>query len=276
MDVNLLSQYQLIIKISDTGIVFLVSDTKDRKCLALEKYKFPTIATPESITISLQNIWDAHPFLNAGYWNKVVLLFSNLKFAYVPTALNDGNINPETFTHFNFKLAKNETLNSYRLSQLQTDCYFGINQEVISWFGDFYPSMITKITHASCAFLSGLQSIETKANHLHFYLSDNTITLANLKEGKLNYLNSFIHKTPEDILYTCTLVVDELNLDRKEVKLNFWGDYTDTDVILQNLRNYYPIVTTGSRPSHLTFSFQFDELQEYQHFDLLNATRLFV
>lgn|GEM_PF-3698546 len=275
MDINLLSQYQLIITIADTGIIFLVNDTKESKCLAIEKYKFPALATPENITISLQNIWDSHPFLNAGYWDSVVLLFSNLKFAYVPDTFSDESLNPEVFTRFNFRLASNEELLSHKINGLATTCYFAVNQEVINWFSTFYSKSITNVTHSSCAFLNGLQNLESQSDHLHFYISENIIALVNFKENQLNYLNCFSFKTPDDILYTCTLVIDELNLDRKEAKLQLWSDSNETELILQKLRAYYPEVVIGKRPSHLKFGFQFDELQEHQHFDLYNATNLF-
>jgi len=276
MDVNLLSQYQLIIKISDTGIVFLVADTDSNKCLALEKYKFPALATPENITISLQNIWDSHPFLNAGYWKKVVLLFSNLKFAYVPIPLKEAEISPETFTHFNFRLAPQEQLYSYRLNTLEADCYFGVNQEVINWFGELYPSMVTKVCHTTCAFLKGLQQEETKANQLYLYVAEDIITIANLKEGRLNYLNSFPQQSEDDVLYACTLVVDELNLNKKEVQLNYWGDNEESALILEKLKTYYPAVKVGERPKLLKYGFEFDEIEESHHFDLFHATQLFV
>lgn len=275
MDINLLSQYQLIITIADTGIVFLVNDTKESKCLAIEKYKFPALATPENITISLQNIWDSHPFLNAGYWDSVVLMFSNLKFAYVPDTFSEESVNPEIFTRFNFRLTANEILQSNKINGLETTCYFAVNQEVIDWFSGFYSTSITNITHTSCAFLNGVNKLKSHSDYLYFYISENIITLVNFKSNQLNYLNCFPFKTPDDILYTCTLVVDELGLDRKEVKLNLWSDSNETEFILQKLRTYYPELIIGKRPSHLKFGFQFDELQEHQHFDLYNATNLF-
>jgi hypothetical protein len=276
MDVNLISQYQLIIKITDTGIVFLVCDTESNKCLALEKYKFPVSATLENISISLQNIWDAHPYLNAGYWKKVVLLFSNLKFTFVPIPLKENDISAEAFTHLNFKLAPQEQIYSYRINSLDADCYFGVNQEVIKWFSELYPSMVTKIGHSTCAFLKGLQQQDTKANQLHIYTAESLVTLANLKEGRLNYLNSFPRQSEDDILYTCTLVVDELNLDRKDVEINFWSESDDNAVILEKLRMYYPSINVGKRPAHLSYSFEFDEVEESSYFDLFHATELFV
>lgn len=276
MDVNLLSQYQLIIKIADTGIVFLVNDTESNKCLALEKYKFPTVATPDNITINLRNIWDAHPYLNAGYWKKVTLLFSNLKFAFIPIPLKDTGISPETLTHLNFKLAPQEQLYSYRLNKMDTDCYFGVNQEVVNWFGDFYPSMVTKIGHSSMAFLNGLQQEETKANQLHLYTAEDSLTLANLKEGRLNYINSFQQRSEDDVLYICTLVIDELNLDRKDVQINFWGESENNKIILEKLRLYFPLINLGKRPKNVAFSFEFDEIDENSYYDLYHASKLFV
>lgn len=276
MDVNLLSQYQLIIKIADTGIVFLVNDTESYKCLAMEKYTFPTVATPDNITINLQNIWDAHPYLNAGYWKKVTLLFSNLKFAFIPIPLKEAGISAETLTHLNFSLAPQERLYSYRLNKMDADCYFAVNKEVVSWFGDFYPSMVTKIGHSSVAFLNGLQQEDTKANQLHLYADENSLILANLKEGRLNYFNGFPQQSEDDILYVSTLVVDELKLDRKDVQINFWGESEKNESILEKLRLYFPLINLGKRPKNLSFGFEFDEIEEYNYYDLYHATKLFV
>ena len=276
MDVNLLSQYQLVINIADTGIVFFVSDVANQKCLAIEKYKFTTTATPDNLTMNLQNIWASHPYLNAGYWKSVVLVFSNLKFAYVPKEYIKGDINPEIFSRYNFKVDSGETLAHYRLDDLSAYCYYSTNNEVMKWFGEFYPSMITKTAHNTNAFLQGLLSYEKKANHIHVNIADSILTLVNIKEGRLIYLNSFSFTSPDDVLYLCTLVADELKLDTRDVKLNIWGDISKDDEYFNKLKPYFQQVTSGKRPQFLKFSFNFDELEDQLHFDLFNAAKLYL
>lgn len=276
MDVNLLSQYQLVINIADTGIVFFINDVASNKCLAIEKYKFSSPATTENLTMNLQNIWASHPYLNAGYWKRVVLLFSNLKFSYVPKEYIKGDINPEIFSRLNFKLDKGESLAHMRLDELSTYCYYAVNDELMQWFGEFYPSMITKTAHSTTAFLYGLLTYDKKASHIHVNISDALITIANIKEGRLMYVNSFPFTSPDDVLYLCTLVADELKLDTKDIKLNVWGDITTDSDYFTKLKPYFLQVTPGKRPEFLKFSFNFDELEDQFHFDLFNAAKLYI
>ncbi|MEM1135343.1 MAG: DUF3822 family protein [Bacteroidota bacterium] len=274
MDVNLLSQYQLTIKVSDAGVVILVSSVTDKKCLALEKHKFTTPTTSENLSINLQNVWTSHSFLNAGYWNNVMVIFSNLKFAYVPTQYINEPIKPELFTQYNFQISERETLNSYQIDEVDATCFFAVNNDLFKWFEEIYPTPITKMVHETSMFIKSLLNTETKSNHIYINISDSIITLINIKEKVLYYVNSFHFSSAEDILYTCSLVMDELNLDRREAQLNIWGDIKNNDQTFNTLKAYFPEVVAGKRPAGVNFSFNFDEIEEHIHFDLFNTIGL--
>ncbi len=65
-------------------------------------------------------------------------------------------------------------------------------------------------------------------------------------------------------------VIHELKIDTNEIETILWFNSESDVEIVDELKEYFPNIFLGVRPYSINFSYVFDEIEEYQFFDLLS------
>jgi hypothetical protein len=96
---------------------------------------------------------------------------------------------------------------------------------------------------------------------------DSTEVLVHENDNLL-YCNQFNYHTPEELLNYVMVVMDQLELDPNVSKVQLWGNVNNHSEYFKILYKYIRNISFGKRPAALNFSFEFDEIDENQYFDL--------
>jgi hypothetical protein len=88
------------------------------------------------------------------------------------------------------------------------------------------------------------------------------------KEGQLIYYNQFPIKHFADYVKYIMLVLTALGMDQQTSQVIMWGYIGKNSPHYHEFIKYIRNVSFGQRPTHLTFGYLFDELQEHHFFDL--------
>ena len=266
-----LSSYSLNILVSDSDCSVAVIDVRKSRCLYAEKSEFEkTYSSKQQITI-LEQFYEDHHFLKAGFWKSINISLKNDKFSLVPLSLFDDSIADE-YLALNCEIdRKNETIYNYQHKNVGACNVFSLDNDLQEWFKITYPTRDINFIHQTSAFIEGITKIFTDRKKSLAVLCDhNSINIALIENKQLIYCNVFSYNTAEDLLYYVMYVMNELELNPDKVPVTIWGDFDQTSIYFAKLFKYIRELHLGHRPETLSFGYVFDELFEHSLFDLLN------
>src|SRR5690606_21343727 len=120
---------------------------EDKIVLLLEDFVLPNITSHEELLQLLDQLFDSHALLKAGFWGKIKIAFKNQKFVHVPRALYAPEAQAE-YLKFNAHIdgAKEDFISSFNeLTDAVT--IFAINKDLKAWIDNVYPNNKPLYTH---------------------------------------------------------------------------------------------------------------------------------
>ncbi len=273
-DEELINQYHLLIHIGTRDFQLLVLDPDQNRVLMMEDFVLPGISTHEELMLMLDQLFDSHAVLKAGFWKKVKVSIKNQKFVQVPLALfSESSL--EEYLKFNAPI---DPVNEEFLASPNPLCeavtVFAINKELKNWLTRIYPNSPPTFTHQSAALIEGtMQFSERKSdNPLYVYIDRFKLHILSCKEGKLLYYNQFAIKQFSDYVKYIMMVMKTLNLSQESSQVVLWGYIGKNSPHYVEFYKYINNVTFGGRPKNISFGYMFDEVQEHHFFDLFSIS----
>jgi hypothetical protein len=269
-NVENLSDYNLQLSWSPTSVDFCVIDSRNNRCLYLEENKIDELVNTSDITHWLDQLYDSHHFLKAGFWKSIQLSIKNEKFTLIPTPLFIPACAKE-YLQFNCTLKPSEETAFFHHKALNITSVFAFPVQVVDWLKSQYPHKKVHLVHHTSAFLEGVMRETSNDTETGVYanVENELLTLIVKKGNNLEFCNNFHFKTNEDILYYMLFVLDQLRL-KKNTTLTSWGNIDANSDLFNLLSTYIRHLEIGSRPNMFFYSYVFDELAEQRHFDLLS------
>jgi hypothetical protein len=271
-DVDLISQYILCLQAGSDSFRFCVVDAVFKKCLWLEDYSFPAIFGEEEMIAQLEQIYYEHQVLRAGFWKEIKLTFRNPYFTLLPTEL----FRPENMSDY-LRLSSGLIFprTDIRFEQHLTHHFvnvFKAEDFVVNWFRAAYPMRELTVAHQNSAFMEGVfqQKTTNTERVMTVSVERNYVTLVVSQNKQLEFCNTFSYQNEQDFVYYVMLAMDGLQLNPEECKVILHGEIVETSLIFNHLFKYVRFVSFGNRPSHLRFSYRFDEVLDHRYFDLYN------
>lgn len=86
--------------------------------------------------------------------------------------------------------------------------------------------------------------------------------------GNLKYYNQFVIHRFADYVKYIMLVMKTMNLTQESSSVLLWGYIGKNSHHYHEFVKYVRNVAFGQRPSHLSYGYVFDDVQEHQFFDL--------
>lgn len=276
LDIDELSHYTLSMMLSRRTIRLCVVDHRESRCLLLEDYRGTHIQSEDELLAAIQQLYENHTLLQAGYWGKIQLAIRSTPFTWVPQALFDIY---QMDLYLRRTTAPGELITTdhsrfIEASSLQAYCVFAAPSALISWFQSQYLNQSIEVYHQAQLFAetilrnTRLGTLPQKA--LHIYGEAKYLLVVAIKEGNIHLINAFPQQAPEDFVYFTLFSLDELNLPAHEVPVILYGEISPKAKNIEKLRVYIKHLQFSDRPSHLSFSYQFDEVLNHRYFDLLN------
>ena len=268
-NVDHLSQYNLHFLLGKQHFKFCVIDTKTNQCLLLEDYLIGSNDQPNEIVETLQVIFEHHHLLNAGFWNSIKLAFLNPKSVLVPNHLFDKD-SLSDYLQLNCELVPSEGRYYYRHNTGKMVNVFATSKKIVDWFKQLYPNLNIHLLHYSSALIESIprQTDASRQRSMAMFLNVDSTEVLVHEGDKLLYCNQFVHHSADELLKYALVVMDQLQLDPNFSKVQLWGNISSQSDYFRQLYKYIRNISFGKRPSVLNFSFEFDEIEEHQYFDL--------
>jgi len=268
-----IDQYHLLINIGAHDFQLLVIEPQENKVLLMEDFVLPGLASNEDLLRILDQLFDSHPFLKAGFWKKIKVCVKNQKFVQVPLELFSEDSMAE-YLKFNAPLdaAKEDYLASNN-PKAQAVTVFAINSDLRKFLDSLYPNNPPTYTHQSSALIEGILHFAEgrEDSPLYIYVDRFRLHILACEGGKLLYYNQFAIKQFSEYIKYIMLVLNSLQKDQKSSQIILWGYIGKNSPHYHEFYKYISNVVFGDEPDYLNFGYVFDEVPEHQYFDLYSV-----
>ena len=269
-DEEFIHQYHLLLNIGTRDFQLLVIEPGSNKVLLLEDFVLPSLTSNEELLRILDQLFDSHAFLKAGFWKKIKVSIKNQKFVQVPQALFAEDSLGE-YLKFNALIdpAHESFIASFN-KRSQAVTVFAINNDLRKWLENVYPNNPPTFTHQSAALIEGTMDFAKSRTDspLYIYVDRFKLHIIACDADKLIYYNQFAIKQFSDYIKYIMLVMKSLNMDQQSSQIVLWGYIGKNSPHYHEFYKYISNVTFGSQPGYLNFSYVFDEVQDHHFFDL--------
>lgn len=267
-DEEALHHYTLLVHLGARDLQILV--LHDNSVLLIEDYVFPALNSNQDLLHVLDQVYDAHALLKAGFWKTIKISIKNNKFVQVPKALFvpdsvaeylrfNAHVDPETE---DFLFTENERAEAITV--------FAVHKDLRAWLYNVYPNNPPRFLHQSSSLIEGVMHMAKNKpdGPLYIYVDRFKLHIVSTANGKLLYYNQFVIKQFSDYIKYIMLVMKSLNMDQRTSQVVLWGYIGKNSPHYHEFYKYINNVVFGERPSYLQFSYIFDELQDHHFFDL--------
>ncbi len=269
-DEEFIHQYHLLIHLGTRDFQICVIEPSESRVLLLEDFVLPNLTSHDELLHLLDQLFDSHALLKAGFWKKISISLKSQKFVQVPQALF-AEESMADYLKFNAPVDPlKEDFLSTTNPATQAVTVFAVNKDLKNWLDGLYPNNRPIFTHQSAALIEGTlkASLSRKDNPLYIYVDRFKLHILSCKDGKLIYYNQFAIKEFSDYVKYIMLVMKSLNMNQQTSQVVLWGYIGKNSPHYNELYKYINNVIFGNRPGNLSFGYAFDELQDHHFFDL--------
>lgn len=269
-EVDMISQYNLLLQVGTDSFRFCVTDTTRNRCLWLEDYKFHYTLPADQYLDQLAAIYDEHHILKAGFWNEVKVCFKSNCFTIVPLSLFSEDHLPD-YLHLICKpdLIQQEAC-YYKHSGLDIVNIYAVDRQVKDWFIKMHSTKGVSVLHQSSPLIVGALSQRDTSlpREVFINVERDYFNMLTFKGNSLQFCNMFQYVNDVDFIYYVMFVLDELKLNPDVDKVTVWGELMPDSAIYNKLFRYIRNLNFGVKPSSISFSYIFDEVFDHRYFDL--------
>ncbi len=265
-----ITHYNLLLLVGEGNFQLCVVDARESACLIVEEYTLPKEFPPEQLDQAVMQLFEAHTFLMAGYWQSVKLAIRNGTFTVVPASFFSSS----KLIHYLTLSVGVERVHDgqyyYEHTQSQAVMVFAAQKKLVERIRSFYPSLTVPVVHHGSTLIEGIQSNRdfTYYQDMYLHAGQGKLSVVVTQDNNLVLYNQFSYAYTQDLVKYTRGVMEELRMDPNESRVTLWGNIPERSAHFQTLYRYVRNLIHGSRPSFLTFSNTFDELPDHQHFDL--------
>ena len=186
-DVEKLQRYILLTQIGAKDFQVAVIDGDDDRLIFFEDYVFNEVSSQEELQEALQELFDSHEYLLAGFWKEVKVSIKNNKFIQVPASLFVESAANE-YLAFNAVIdSGKESVHICRNSRTDAVTIFAVQNDMMAWLKRVYANTSVSIFHQSASLIEGvLTSAGNSAEQpLFVYVDRFKLHILFVKAGKL-------------------------------------------------------------------------------------------
>ncbi len=272
-DEELIDQYHLLINIGSRDFQILVIEPNENKVLLLEDFVLPGLTSNEELLQILDELFDSHAFLKAGFWKKIKVSVKNQKFVQVPEILFAEE---SVVDYLKFNAPMDPSREDYMATpnrKAKAMTVFAVNSDLKDWLNNIYPNNKPTFTHQSAALIEGTMHFAEGKNEtpLYVYVDRFKLHILACQGGELLYYNQFPIKQFSEYIKYIMLVMKSLKMDQQSSKVVLWGYVGRNSPHYQEFYKYINNVVFGGEPDYLNFGYVFDEMPEHHYFDLYSV-----
>jgi len=271
-DEEFIDQYDLLISIGTRDFQLLVIDSRESKVLLLEDFVLPGLTSNEELIQILDQLFDSHALLKAGFWKRIKVSIKNLKFVQIPEELYAEDSSAE-YLKFNAGIdPEHEDCLGSLSPRAKAVTVFAVDSKLKKWLDGIYPINPPTYTHQSNALIEGTLNFAKGRldNPLYIYVDRFKLHIMACQDGELLYYNQFAIKQFSEYIRYIMLVLKSLGMDQRSSQVVLWGYIGANSPHYHEFYKYISNVRFGDEPDYLTFGYVFDEVPEHHYFDLFS------
>lgn len=242
---NLPHQSRLVIEISLWGISYVIIG-EDDTCLALISYHYPADSDLNQVAVFIKQSVADNLILQEKF-SKVTIVYAFPTAMLVPPhLLNTANIKEI------MELQYGDVSDAY----IRSDFNFEEDIQTIYTVPKQIDEVLSYLFAAdkSIHLFGLLPTISTfKKQHLYCIFGIGQFTAMLIKEGKLQCIQSYSFKVPDDINYFLLQLCESFEISADDVKLELNGMIDQKSSLFEELNNYFLQIKFGSLPNKFTY-----------------------
>ena len=236
---------RLFIQISQQGITYWVIDNGN-ECVALHTYHFAVETNFEKAATNLKQLAVEEKMLQENF-KKVTIIYAYPTVLLVPSEflleaakkdmleLVHGDIT-DVFIRTDF-LYRHHMHNIYTVpKQLDAVVSYLFSSQVSTHQYSLLPDMFMD-----------------DGNHLHCIFGNHYFTVMLVKEGKLQAIQTFQFKTPEDVAYYLLQLCESFEVDVNDITLHLNGMIDSSSNLFTELNKYFLQLQFAALPGNFTY-----------------------
>lgn len=268
LDIDRIDHYRLSFFISPEGCELTIYDIQKKQLLIFEHRSFNADLSTEE---NLQLIYDDHALIAAGFWKEIQVFFRNKQFSLVPFPVFDKKLLKE-YIRLNEPTDPNTDAYHFKiLDDMGLAVAFGYPTQIKSWFKSCYPKTSLHFNHQSIAYLNGVKDqLSNNVNSsLYVSLNKREVLVAGFNLRRLAIYNQFKFNDAKQLVKLILLTAQQFSDAGQTIPILLHGTKQQVDMYMPTLQRYFQNVALGQRPSGIIIHPVFNELDEYEYFDVL-------
>ncbi|MES2892998.1 MAG: DUF3822 family protein [Bacteroidota bacterium] len=220
----------LYLKINPQGIAYIILE--NNTCMGLATFHFPAGATDAIVVASIHELMKEQPVLQQAFKN-VYIIYGYPQSILVPNELMNEE-NNKAMLDLVFGDASDAVVrNEYVYRHLIHNVY-SVPAEVDAVLARYFE--LGSFTHLY-SLLPDV--IKNSGTHLYCIFDTGQLTTVLLKEGKLQVVQSYCYKTPDDVAYYLLNICQRFETDLSVVTVHLSGMIDATSALYSELYKYF-------------------------------------
>lgn len=268
LDIDKISQYRLSFFVSTEECQIVVFDVKKKQLLLFENYE---LNTSKSLEENLDEVYNDHILIAAGFWKEIQVFMRNRQFALVPVPVFDRTLASE-YVRLNELVDSEKDEFHYKLmDEIGAAVAFGYPSALKAWFREKYPKLSLYFNHQAVAYLKGLQEqIKAKApSSLYVSINNNEVQIAGYNLQRLAIYNQFKFSDVNQLVKLMLLTLQQFSTEGQLTPVVLHGIKEKTDLNLPILKKYFKNIELGKRPDGIIIHPIFNELEVQEYMEVL-------
>ncbi len=268
-DINNLTNYSLSLKVGDNFFIANALKTKSSTHIAIAEHDFQSgLEEGFKINAFIETLKKSPVKISKKY-NEVFLSVANTHFAVIPKALFDAS-HVKAYVNLNTKVPENFVYKSKAFEKEGIIVCYAIPKELNDWTKKVFPK--AKISHDLAV---GLQSIirdfySASEKKVILNVHKNYFDFIYLKNGKLNFVNSFSYSEKEDFLYFVLFTAEQLEINPLEIDTYLLGEIKTGSETHQLLFQYIKNLHFGNRNKNIKLAAGLNEIPKHYFYTTFN------
>jgi len=257
--INLAEDGHLSIQIGENSFSYCILNTKNLTYNYLKSYLVnPRVDFYQQIT----NLINKDSVLQSGFLS-ISISYLNTPNTLIPKQLyikEESRKILEFHTDF-----KGDVLADY-ISNQEAYITYSVQKQKREIIHNFFPNVIENSQES--ILINIYSELNNKEKKVYLFLCEKKATITVFSEEKLIFNNQFIYNTKEDLLYYILFCYEQLKLSNEKIPLIIFGDIKKNDDHFNLLYDYIKNVKLGNRKSKLSFTKEFNILEEHKYIGL--------
>jgi hypothetical protein len=267
-----LGKYDLCLCIGNEKVVANVSKTKSNIHLAIGEGKFGNKLDFKDFPLSdFINTLKSSSLKISKSYGSVSISISNTLFSFIPKALFQEK-SLDLYVKLNTQIKSSYDFRYKTLEKEGIIVCFAVPKNLNSWIEKVFPN--AKLTHEIAIFTESVlrDFYSLSENRVIINIHKNHFDIISLEKGQLKFINSFLFKTKEDLLYYILYAFEQLEINPNLIEVFLLGEIKKGDEIHQLIFQYIKNINFGFRNKNIKITGALNQIPKHTLYSIFNQS----